>query len=163
MGAIAISLHLVTDFRDPFLLQLYGTTRELEMNLLPWPAEQKENFLTSQYESREIHYSRVFPKAQNFVICLEDKPIGRLYLDRGDLEIRIVDFALLPEYRGLGIGTNLVRELQREVMETGKVLTGSVDRMNRAVNFWQRLGFQLDESTSMYLPMAWRPPANSDT
>src|SRR5579875_701712 len=152
----SVFLRPATRLDDAFLVSLYASTRDLEMSVLPWPAEQKQAFLRSQFQIREGDYARTFPRADQLVITFEDMPIGRLYLDRGEAEIRIVDFALLPEYRGKGIGAKLIRDLQREAAETSKKLTGHVDRMNAAVRFWRRLGFQLDESAAMYLPMEWR-------
>ncbi len=152
----SISLRQATGLDSAFLLRLYATTRDREMDVLPWPVEQKEAFLQSQFEAREVHYSRTFPRADNLVVFLEDAPIGRLYIDRSESEIQIVDFALVPEYRGKGIGANLIRDLQREAGEASKRLTGNVDRWNRAVSFWRRLGFQLDETAPIYLPMEWR-------
>lgn len=153
----SVPLRPATALDGVFLFRLYVTTRDLEMSILPWPVERKESFLRSQFEARELHYSHSFTRADNLVVLFEDAPIGRLYIDRGEFEIRIIDFALLPEYRGKGIGASLIRNLQREATETSRKLTGNVDRWNRAVTFWRRLGFQLDETAPIYLPMEWHP------
>jgi ribosomal protein S18 acetylase RimI-like enzyme len=154
----AVCLVPATGLNDEFLLRLYESTRSLEMSALTWAAEQKERFVESQFRVRENHYARSFPNASNLVVYFEQLPVGRMYIDRSDLEIRVIDLALLPEYRGQGIGASLIRNLQLEAMETRRRLVGSVDRFNRAVIFWRRQGFVIDERDPMYLLMEWNPP-----
>jgi ribosomal protein S18 acetylase RimI-like enzyme len=127
------------------------------MSLVPWTSEQKEAFLKSQFLARERHYSNAFEQPQNLVMRFDARPVGRLFLSRTKREIRIVDLAILPEYRGRGIGSGLVRDLQREATDDSRKLTGSVDRFSRAVNFWRRQGFEITESPDIYLPMEWSP------
>jgi ribosomal protein S18 acetylase RimI-like enzyme len=66
---------------------------------------------------------------------------------RGDTEIRIVDIALLPEHRGKGIGTRLLRD----VIAQGKRVTIHVERMNPALRLYERLGFEVAEDKGVYL------------
>jgi ribosomal protein S18 acetylase RimI-like enzyme len=79
-----------------------------------------------------------------------------LYVARWEREIRIMDIALLPEDRGAGIGTKLLRELQEEARAAGKSLTIHVERFNPALGLYERLGFQQIEDKGVYLLMEWR-------
>src|SRR5262245_2554703 len=83
----------------PFLRYLYSTTREDEMNRLPWSDAQRGEFLDQQFQAQTRHYDDFYPGAEFLLIELEGKAIGRLYLDRRDDEIEIIDIALVPEYR----------------------------------------------------------------
>jgi len=74
---------------------------------------------------------------------------------RWEKEIRIVDITLLPESRGGGIGTKLLRDLQNEARAAGKSLTIHVERFNRALGLYQRLGFKEVEDKGVYLLMRW--------
>ena len=82
-------------------------------------------------------------------------PVGRLYVARWEKEIRIVDITLLPEFRGTGIGTKLLRDLQTEARSACKSLTIHVERFNRALTLYQRLGFKEVEDKGVYLLMRW--------
>jgi ribosomal protein S18 acetylase RimI-like enzyme len=77
-------------------------------------------------------------------------------VDRWDKEIRIMDIALLPEHRGVGIGTGLLRELQEEARAAGKSLSIHVEKFNPALRLYERLGFQPQEDKGVYLLMVWR-------
>jgi len=85
-------------------------------------------------------------------------PGGRLYVHRGPSEIRVVDIALLPEYRGAGVGTSLLQDLLAEGDAAGKSVTIHVERMNPALRLYERLGFAVAEDKGVYLFLA-RPPA----
>lgn len=89
--------------------------------------------------------------------------VGRLYVDRWTREIRIMDIALLPEHRGAGIGTRLLRELQEEARAAGKALSIHVEKFNPALRLYERLGFRAREDKGVYLLMevAATPPSQS--
>ena len=63
-------------------------------------------------------------------------PIGRLYIDRGEDDIRITDIALLPQFRGRGIGRMLIGEcILAEGRGTGKRVTIYVEHYNPSAPF----------------------------
>ena len=88
---------------------------------------------------------------------VDGEPAGRLYIHRGPSEIRIVDIALLPEHRGGGVGTQLVRDLLAEADADGKSVTIHVERMNPALRLYERLGFSLGEDKGVYLFLERKP------
>jgi len=67
-----------------------------------------------QFAAQDAHYRRHYPNTQYSIIEVQGVSAGRLYVDRCEKEIRIIDIALLPEHRRAGIGTKLLRELQDE-------------------------------------------------
>jgi ribosomal protein S18 acetylase RimI-like enzyme len=89
---------------------------------------------------------------------VDGEPAGRLYVHRGDREIRIVDIALVPEHRGSGVGTSLLRDLLAEADAGGKSVTIHVERMNPALRLYERLGFSVAEDKGVYLFLE-RPPS----
>ncbi|MCA1852145.1 MAG: GNAT family N-acetyltransferase [Beggiatoa sp.] len=52
-----------------------------------------------------------------------DRPAGRLYVNDGAEEIRLMDLALLPAYRGQGIGSSLLDALLAEGQQAQKPVT----------------------------------------
>src|SRR3954447_16209862 len=91
---------------EDFLFRLYASTRADEMALVNWSDEQKDAFLRMQFQAQTAHYRVYYPHAEYYVIQRDQTtPIGRLIIDRASDSMLIVDIALLPEYRGVGIGT----------------------------------------------------------
>ena len=109
-----------------------------------------------QFDAQHAHYQEHYPGAAFDVILVDGQPAGRLYVAREDDEIRIVDIALLPEYRNRGIGTRLLRGLQSEAAAAGKPLSIHVERFNPALRLYERLGFRQIEDQGVYLFMEWR-------
>ena len=91
------------------------------------------------------------------------RPLGRLYVHRGETDIRIVDIALLPEHRGRGIGSHLLRAILDEAAKRGRTVSIHVERFNPALRLYERLGFAHVADTGVYYLMEWRPPADAGT
>ena len=139
-----------------FLYRVYASTREEELAKTGWDETQKAAFLRMQFDAQSSYYEEHYRGAE-FSVILSDLPAGRLYVARWKEEIRIVDIALLPEYRRMGIGTLLLRDLISESEESGKPLSIHVERFNPALRLYERLGFRAVEDKGVYLLME-RPP-----
>src|SRR5947209_13569311 len=98
-----VTLRPVTPADEAFLYRVYASTRAEEMAIVPWTDAQKDAFIRMQFHAQSVYYAEHFGDADFLVIERDGTPIGRLYLDRGDDEIRIIDIALLPEARGAGL------------------------------------------------------------
>src|SRR3954467_9873691 len=151
-----LSLRPITPEDDSFLAGVYASTRMEELAVTGWSDEEKFAFCRSQFDAQSAHYRENYPGASLQVIEDAGVPIGRLYVARWEREIRIMDIALLPEHRGSGIGTKLLRELQEEARSAGKSLTIHVERFNPAMELYQRLGFRQVEDKGVYLLLEWK-------
>lgn len=141
---------------ESFSEQVYASTRAEELARTDWSDAQKAAFCHHQFVAQTAHYRAHYPTAEYSVIEVNGVPAGRLYVDRCTREIRIMDIALLPEHRGVGIGTRLLRELQKEARTAGKALTIHVEKFNPALRLYQRLGFHPIADKEVYLLMEWR-------
>ena len=136
---------------------MYASTRTEELAVVPWDDAQKDAFLRMQFDAQDAWWRENYADASFDVVLVGGEPAGRLYVHRGPSEIRIVDIALLPEHRGSGIGSSLLRDLLAEADESGKSVTIHVERMNPALRLYERLGFALAEDKGVYLFLE-RPP-----
>lgn len=139
-----------------FLFQVYASTRAEELAVVPWPEAQKESFLRMQFEAQDQHYRAHYPSAQYQVIHHEGKPVGRLYVHESDDEIRIMDIALLPAWRGAGLGSAILRDILERATTSGRRVTLHVEHNNRARRLYDRLGFRPLSSDAVYVLMEWR-------
>ena len=92
---------------------------------------------------------------------MNGQPAGRLYVDRGANEIRIVDIALLPEYRNAGIGSGLLDDLLAEAPQAGKPVRIHVEKFNPAMSLYRRLGFVAAGEEGAYDLMRWQPGSSA--
>lgn len=153
-----ITCRPIRDDDREFLGDLYASTRAEELDLLTdWSAAQKAAFLAQQFGAQHHHYQTHYADAAFDIVLDGDTPIGRRYVSRWEREIRLIDIALVPEARGRGIGTTLLRELLAEGERTGKAVSIHVERFNRALALYRRLGFRQLEDKGPYLLMEWRP------
>src|SRR3954470_16136810 len=150
-----ISISPITTDDVSFLAAVYASTRWDELAPTGWSDEEKTVFCRRQFDAQSVHYREHYPGAAFQVIEKDGRGIGRLYVARWEKEIRIVDISLLPEARETGIGTKLLRDLQEEARSAGKSLTIHVERFNRALGLYQRLGFRQIEDKGVYLLMKW--------
>jgi ribosomal protein S18 acetylase RimI-like enzyme len=143
-----------------FLLRVYGSTREEELAMVvDWTAEQKESFVRQQFGAQHAWYQEHYVGASFEVILVDGVPAGRLYVHRRPAEIRLVDIAFLPEFRGGGLGTSILRELLAEGEAAGKPVTIHVEIYNPAMRLYERLGFRPIEDRGPYRLLEWRPSA----
>jgi ribosomal protein S18 acetylase RimI-like enzyme len=141
---------------EPFLYQTFASTRSDEMALTGWNAQQQELFLRMQYEAQRNSYLMQMPDAEYWVIRRDEMAAGRLILHRTSEKIYVVDIALIPEFRGLGIGSELMEAIMQEALLSGKSVGLHVERFNPALRWYERLGFTVIGSGPIYLEMAWR-------
>lgn len=94
------------------------------------------------------------------MIEVDAEPAGRLYVSRWPDRIHIVDIALLPEFRGRGVGTQLIRELFEEADASGRAVGIFVEANNPARALYDRLGFEQVGELGIYLELR-RPAAGA--
>ena len=105
MGAPEVSFRPITPEDSEFLYSVYANTRSEELSAVDWSDAQKEQFLRQQFDAQHLAYQQTYEGGDFLVILRNGRPAGRLYVARWEREIRIVDIALLPEYRNAGIGS----------------------------------------------------------
>jgi ribosomal protein S18 acetylase RimI-like enzyme len=139
---------------EGFLFDLYASTRA-DVAVLDWSTERKTGFLAMQHRAQDTHYRSHFPEARFDVIEINGEAAGRLYVQRSEGEIRILDIALLPRHTGRGIGTTLLRALQAEAEATRKALVLHVEQYNPARQLYLRLGFVPVTEQGVHIRMQW--------
>ncbi|RMH20876.1 MAG: N-acetyltransferase [Acidobacteria bacterium] len=157
-----LTLRPIDDRDLPFLRRLYASTRQQELAPVPWSEEQKEAFLRFQFDAQHAYYQEQFPGAAFDLVLRGEEAIGRLYVDRREEEIRLIDVALLPEHRGRGIGGALMRRLLAEARGAGKKVRIHVEHNNPAQRLYRRLGFRRIEDQGVYHLMEWSPENEED-
>ncbi len=141
----------------PFLMALYASTREAELAQVPWAPEQKAAFLAQQFQAQRTDYRARIADCRFDILEQGGVPVGRLYLQDRPARLHIVDIALLPAWRGKGVGTAILEGLQAAGRESGRGVGIFVEKFNPALRLYRRLGFADLADHEVYLEMEWLP------
>jgi ribosomal protein S18 acetylase RimI-like enzyme len=152
----AVTLRTVVKDDEPFLLEVYKSTRP-EIAALGWPLAQQEAFLQMQFDGQQRSYQMQYPDAAHQIILFKDEKVGRLITFRTEREIRLADVALLPQYRNQGVGAFVVRELCMEAARRNVPVRLQVSEFNPAIRLYERLGFKMLGESDTHFQMEWRP------
>lgn len=151
------ALRAATDADHAFQRALFESARTDAALLAAWPDAIRAPFLDQQFAFQTVHYSRAYAQADWLIVLARGEPIGRLIVDRAADEWCIVDIALLPAWRGRGIGASLLRMVQTAAAAATCTMRLTVDATNTAQRLYKRLGFIVTEELPPNLAMTWRP------
>lgn len=158
-----ISFEAISGKDMAFLTELYASTRWEEVMQAPWDDQQRIDFLKQQFEAQHKHYLSHYPHAEKLLIRRDQKNIGRIYVDRDEVSICLIDVALLTAERGCGLGTAILKELLQEAQETNKKIVIHVENFNPAYHWYLKHGFQQVEDKGVYQYMEWYPEGQVKT
>jgi ribosomal protein S18 acetylase RimI-like enzyme len=150
-----IKLRPINENDLPFLYKLYAGTRESELEQTGWNENEKTTFLEMQFNAQHTYYQQVYAGEQFSVIQLNNFSIGRLYVGRWTGEIRIIDIALLPQYRRQGIGRKLLQDILEEARLNHKIVSLHVENDNPAISLYSQLGFSEVDNEGFYKRLQW--------
>lgn len=140
-----------------FLFRLYADTRREEVSSFGWPAAQQEMFLRMQFNAQQGWYGMAYAGADHQIVVLDDNPVGRILVFRESDANRLVDIALLGQFRGHGIGTQLLRDLIDRSSQENRAVRLQVLKSNRARHLYERLGFVEMGQDDLYYQMERKP------
>ncbi len=152
-----ITFQAMSDNDMAFLSELYRTTRWQEVQQAPWNDEQRKSFLHQQFTAQHQHYLTHYPNAQKLLILKNQQCIGRIYLDRDEDSICLIDVAILPNHHRQGIGTAILKELLTEAQLSQKKVMIHVENFNPAYQWYEKHGFRQIEDKGVYQYMEWYP------
>lgn len=128
---------------EPFLRHLVVETVTAELGAAAWPEPMRSHLLGIQYTSRRQSHRMNFPEAASQVIEVDGKDAGWVVVDILPDEVRLVEIIVLPELRGRGIGTAVIREILAIGSEARKPVRLNVKVMNQgAIRLYERLSFR---------------------
>ncbi len=152
-GAIALRPTAPTD--QAFLDHLYATSRG-DLQQFPGDAAFIAQLIGMQQRMQTAGFQQNFPRAQHYVVQQHGQAVGRLIIDVGDMDIRLVDLVLLPETQGRGIGTKLLQALQDLALQQGLAISLAVSLSNApAKRLYGNMGFTVVASDGLFEQMRW--------
>ena len=138
------------------------------MALVAWPQAHKDALLQDQFRLQHHHLVTHFSGADFWIVERADcsgaiSPLGRFYLDRSTALWRVVEIGFLPEARGRGLGSALLKWAQRSALDAGAAGIDLHVVVNApAQSLYRKLGFRIEEeSDGLHQRMVWRPAPQS--
>lgn len=130
---------------------LYASTRD---DLRPLGPEVFDGLVGMQFRAQSMSIRLDHPNADRKIVIVEDVPAGRLITDGSDGPVEVIDVALLPEYRGQGLGTSVMRGVIAQADRLGRAVRLHVEKQSRAIHLYERLGFSICGDVGMYFAMS---------
>jgi GNAT superfamily N-acetyltransferase len=144
---------------NAFTESLYRSSRD-DLRLIDAEDEFIENLIGLQQHAQTEGYGDVFPNAMYFIVEYHSERIGRVVLDFGSNEIRVVDIVLIPVACGKGYGSQVLQMIQAAAAKlmAPVTLTVRIDLLP-VKQLYLRLGFVVEEAHIPFERMVWYPPA----
>ena len=101
-------------------------------------------------------FDRKWEKAGYQIIEMKDSRIGTIRVTVAGDHIRLNEIQIHPEHQRQGIGSALVSKQLSIARKLGIPMRLRLLKGNRAVDFYQRLGFAVCDQTENYIYMATR-------
>jgi ribosomal protein S18 acetylase RimI-like enzyme len=157
-----ISLRAATAADRDLLVEIFAGARD-DLTLANLDRSQEQLLIEMQFRARENQYRLAYPNATTSIILEGDREFGSMIVNRGEHDIHLVDIALLPDKRDQGIGTYVLRTLLEEAVVGAKIVCLQVAVTNRAIKFYERLGFSKIKDGGAYISMEWRPRSSTNS
>lgn len=156
-----VSLRPAAPEDEPFLRRVYASTRAEELERVPWSDATKQAFCDMQFDAQDADYRARWGETTYEVIVVDGEPAGRFWRAFKPDNVHVLDISILPEFRGRGAGTALLRSVLDEARASGRSASISVEKFNRARALYERLGFRVVSESDVHYRMEWRPDASS--
>jgi len=155
---ITLQPEALTPEADSLAYRLFAVDKLAEFSSIGVPQPQAEELVQMQWRGRTLTYANQYPGAEDWTISVEDgTPVGRYLLQKTLQGVRMVDFAILPEWRSHGIGTQVLQQLIHSTATNGLIFSLRVEKNNRALYLYKRLGFTTVSSDEISFEMEWKP------
>jgi GNAT superfamily N-acetyltransferase len=134
-----IRLRKETAKDDAFLRRLFISNRWEGFAALP--AAPRPTHLAGQFALQDNHFRTFFPETDRRIVMCAGKPVGRLYVLRGEKAHNLIDISLLPEWTGQGIGGRLLDGVLADADKAGVPVTLHAAINSPARALYERKGF----------------------
>jgi GNAT superfamily N-acetyltransferase len=167
LAAHGLALRPSTEADQPLQQALFVSFRADEFAMLPLPPAQKDALLHQQFRLQQHHFVTHFTGADFWVVERAqptgvNAAIGRFYLYRANPLWHVIDIGFLPEARGQGLGSVLLKWTQASAIDAGAAAIELYVAVTnwRAEKLYRSLGFETDGGAEgFHQRMLWQAKA----
>jgi RimJ/RimL family protein N-acetyltransferase len=140
-----------------FLYTLFRSHMLSGVAIMPVDDNTKESLLWLQFKSQTVSYRAQYPDAWFTILERDNAPLGRLVVHEADGVATLVDFALLSDSRGIGLGTAVMRSVLDWISERcARVRLNILWNNEASLRMTRRVGFVQVAEAPPYVEMEWR-------
>lgn len=109
--------------------------------------------LSLQWQGKVQQYDAAHTEQRKLLIQVNTEVVGYIWLGINLEQVSIIDFAILPEYQGRGLGTKALNALFVLLQGAVAVFRLSVIKSNPAVKLYHKHGFTSFDEDDVYVYM----------
>jgi RimJ/RimL family protein N-acetyltransferase len=146
-----------------FLFTLFRSHAIVDLATLPIDDATRDSLVRMQFDSQTATYRVQYPDARFDIIERDGVPIGRFVVDDNEEAACFVDFALLPELRGGGLGAAITAAMMARCSGRRRPVRVLVLCTNEpSLRMCHRLGFVQVGRDLPFMRLEWNPPAGGE-
>lgn len=142
---------------EPDIRRLFSETEVERLCMRHWGEADRERIIEFQYQARQRHYLDLDLDQKECVIEVDGEFCGRFVLIQDAKELKIADIAILPRWKGMGIGGAIIESIKQEATQTKRPIRLMVERLNPALDLYRKLGFYQTDDLQTHLMLEWKP------
>lgn len=140
-----------------FSASLFAQTRLAELNAVPWTDAQRLAFCRQQFDAQHAHYKKHYPRAEFLIVEARNVPIGRVYFEQTESELRLMEITLDESFRQRGLGSAISHAIAFHAESAGLAAGLHVESFSPARRLYLRQGFLDVETRGIYVYMRREP------
>ncbi len=145
-----------TDLDGPLLLQLFVDSRAEQFAPLGLTPDQLHPLLAGQFRAQQLSYASAYPDAFHRILVLEDGTgIGHVLFAETAESLRVIDLAVLRDYRNRKLGAMAIQHVQRIAASRSLPVGLRVRKDSPARRLYMRQGFRVGGEDALDLEMEW--------
>jgi ribosomal protein S18 acetylase RimI-like enzyme len=154
-----LALRAINHTDQAFLTDLYAVSRP-ELEGLRSQGAVFDQLMAMQMRAQQLGLASTFPDAQQLVIERQQQAVGKLVVDWGDADVRVVDIAVALGARRSGVARAVLVALQHAAAAAGLRVSLAVATSNApAQALYRGLGFQVKQQDALFEQLVWQAAA----
>jgi len=154
----SINLRFADNNDHVIICALYSDMKAFDMSIIPESDDIRQKLLLTQFRARNFSFDTMYGREAQWIVERDGVAVGSLVVGELDGALRLAEIALVPEHRGGGLGTALIRAVQAAAVARHLPIRLQVHPLNPARHLYGRLGFAEVGVGMANLEMEWHPP-----
>jgi ribosomal protein S18 acetylase RimI-like enzyme len=141
---------------DQIFLDALYAGRRADLQQLPLDSIAVAQMIKMQQHVQMAGIRQHYPDAQHFIVEQAGKPVGRVIMDAGASDLRLVDIAIAPEAQRQGIARSVLLAMQEQAQEKNLAVSLAVELSNQAARtLYLQMGFLVQSNDGLFEQMQW--------